>query len=60
MVDMLTTAQIRDQFAAYEDPTMRDEANVELFDRWLAAVGADAVREGYEEARQGVGLPLKR
>ena len=42
----------------------RDEAlhqeRGEAFDRWLAAVRADAVREGYEAARQGVGLPLKR
>ena len=53
---MLTTAQVRDQFAAYEDPTMRDtrtyEEEGELFDRWLAAVEADAFREGYDTARQ--------
>lgn len=40
-----TTAQIRDQFAAYEDPTMRDgstyEDYVELFDRWLTAHDAE-------------------
>lgn len=37
---IMTTAEIRDQFAAYEDPTMREgstyEAEGKLFDRWLA------------------------
>ena len=37
-----------------------DPERGEAFDRWLAAVRADAVREGYEAARQGVGLLLKR
>lgn len=53
MVNMLTTAQIRDQFAAYEDPTMRDgstyEANVELFDRWLEAHDAEVRNRGNSE-----------
>ena len=53
-----TTAQIRDQFAAYEDPTMRDgstyEANVELFDRWLAAHDAEVAAEACKDAEAEV------